>query len=755
MRTVQRPCSSVDRALASEARSGSSSLPRDAILFKVISLFLLCSLLFSACIPHPPASLPPWQDWHLDDLLWLNQSSTDTRSPQLIAAYFRSASSSCQVRFDFLDLDPGALFTLEVNLFIQNHRLDHSSPDYKVLITPDESVKFFQVNQASQSLPPPQVFRNTDLDSMVVQFNRQVICLKVGLLFSARILTESQPIDSTPLISIDSPNPRPARLLLTFWDTLPGATPIQLLRHWEGAHAGPYGQRHGLKILLDEVARFKIPVFLLDLQNESSLAGLDFINQMDLLKSLVSRNLVTLASYAAGDPIALQQSLRLSQQSGEIYNLHSSGIAFSPAAPVIGYSRDSFWFTTNPASIQSFMATRILPLPYPPLSSPPQWISEAVSPQGLSTYVKLLLLHSSGSINGSEILTLGGSLPASPWADTTVASIAMEYIATHPWIQPIWPADLPSFPVTAVNLGGVAHSTEQLTSRLYIDLLNAPHNELSQSALEMFLQLSQPTSDPQVRGLQKAYLPKVRQLLLAGHWAENPYSAQKCDADLDEDGSLECVLSNDSVFLILSPIGGRIELAAACEQSHCMQWLGSTAQFSIGLSDPGTWNLTDPVAPDPDVLPGALVDSNNPSKVYTVQFSPEEIRFLSPGSEIQKSIHISTDGFSVEINSSQPSTYFFPILLSSAFGNTQSWSDGFLLHKEKSTILWGLPPDELVSMNIFDASSQFASFKTIQAIMQEPENPDFSYEPIFFKPFPLALLIVGPSTHWRVDFSIR
>lgn len=755
MRTVQRPCSSVDRALASEARSGSSSLPRDAILFKVISCFLLCSLFFSACIPLSPVTPPPWQGWHLDDLLWLNQSPTDAQSSQLIAAYFRSASFSCQVRFDFLDLEPGAQFTLEVNLFIQNQRLDHSSPDFQVVITPGESVKYFQGNQASQSLPPPQVFRNTDLDSMVIQFNRQVICQKAGLLFSARVLSDNQPIDSTPLISIDSPYPSPARLLLTFWDTLPAATPIQLLRHWEGAHAGPYGQRHGLKILLDEVARFNIPVFLLDLENKTSLAGLAYINQMDLLQSLVSRDLVTLASYAAGDPIAIQQSLGLSQQSGEIYNLHSSGIAFSPAAPVIGYSRASFWFTTNPAPIQSFMATRILPLPYSPLSPPPQWIGEAVSPTGLSTYVKLLLLHSSGSNNDSEILALGGSLPASPWADTTVASTALEYIATHPWIQPIWPAELPSLPVTPIDLVDAAHSTDQQTSRLYDDLLNAPQNELSQSALEMFLKLSQPTSDPQVRALQKAYLPKVHQLLLAAQWAENPYSTQKCDADLDEDGALECVLSNASVFLILSPVGGRIELAAACEQNHCIQWLGSTAQYSIGLSDPGTWNLSNPVVPDPDVIPGALVDSNNPSQVYTVQSSPGETRFLSPGSEIQKFIHLNTDGFSVEINSSQPSTYSFPILLSSGFGTTQSWSDGYLLQKEDSTIRWSISPDELASINISDATSQFISFKTIQMIIQKPENPDFSYEPIFFKPFPLGLLIVGPSTHWMVDFSIR
>lgn len=755
MKTVQRPCSSVDRALASGARSGSSSLPRDAVLFNAIFCFLFCSLLFSACVPIPTIPSPPWQDWQLDDLLWLKQLPTDTQSPQFIATYFRRATFSCQVRFDFLDLEPGDQFTLEVNLFLQNQRLDNTFPDFKVIIESGESVELLQMNHPYQVLPPPQVFRNTNLDSLVVQFNRQDICQKTGLLYSARILSEKESLDSIPLVSIDSPNPKPARLLLTFWDTLPAATPIQLLRHWEGAHAGPYGQRHGLKILLSEVARYHIPVFLLDMENKTSLSGLDFINQMNFLQNLVARNLVSLSNYAAGDPVAIYQSLQLSRLSGETYNLHTNGIAFSPSKPVIGYSQASFWFTTNPANVKNYLATRIIPLPYSPLSSPPQWISEAVSPKGFSTYVKLLLLHLAASSDNSEMLVLGGSLPTSPWADTIVASIAMEYIASHPWIQPIWPADLGSNPSTSFNLDDMYPSTDQDISRIFTDWLNAPKNELSRTALEMFLQLSQPTSDPKVRALQKIYLPKTRQLVLAAQWAENPYSTQKCDSDLDGDESLECVLSNSSLFLILSPLGGRIELAVACEQAHCMQWIGTTAQYSFGLSDPDTWNLTDPVAPDPEVIPGALVDSNNPSQMYIVESLPGEIQFQSPDSKTWKVIRLNSTGFSVEINSSQPSTYSFPILLSSGMGSTNSWADGFFSTVQDSTILWGFPPGNLVGINISNATYQFESFKSIRMPMQKPENPDFFYEPLFFKPFPLALLNVGPSTHWSVDFSIH
>ena len=43
-------------------------------------------------------------------------------------------------------------------------------------------------------------------------------------------------------------------LLMAFSDVFDATTPAQTLRRWDGAHTGPYGERHGLHPLLDAAA---------------------------------------------------------------------------------------------------------------------------------------------------------------------------------------------------------------------------------------------------------------------------------------------------------------------------------------------------------------------------------------------------------------------------------------------------------------------------------------------------------------------
>ena len=86
------------------------------------------------------------------------------------------------------------------------------------------------------------------MDAIVLQLSNHEIC-EASMFFFQAELTPADGLlcDISPLIYSNSSLPTPAYLLLAFWDTLPASTPIQLLRRWDGAHTGPYGQRHGLK----------------------------------------------------------------------------------------------------------------------------------------------------------------------------------------------------------------------------------------------------------------------------------------------------------------------------------------------------------------------------------------------------------------------------------------------------------------------------------------------------------------------------
>jgi hypothetical protein len=754
---VQRPCSSVDRALASEARCGSSSLPRDAVLIKTLILFLVIIILLPSCVPErivPPA---PWQDWVIDDVLWLSPGTANQNG--LIAAYFRKAESSCQFRFDLLNYSSTSIFDLQISLFSQiplSHILN--LPDY-TLILPSNSEAFLLVGtDPSKYSRGIQVFRNPSLDGIVLQLVNQELCGAPNFYLQAELkMTDGSILDSTPLISSNASAPTPAYLLLAFWDTLPASTPLQLLRRWDGAHTGPFGQRHGLKNLAGAAEKYQVPVFLLDLKQPNSLAGLELLNQTNWIRRLQQSNIFILPDSTWGSMLAKTYTLDLAQQVTKNYNLQSSQLVFSPDGSSSPAHAGYFSFTQNPAPVFSNSASRIFPLPYPPDQPPPEWITQAATSDGLSEYTLRALLSNASQVEENNLLILGGNLPTSPLADKSIAEPVMSYISAHPWIHAISSVDLMSLPAKSLNntSSNITSPPSRVEEAVFLALQASPTNELSASAWEMFLNLTNVTIQDPTYSIQQRYLPQIYNLLKASNWVDQPEERVDCSLDLDDDGFYECILSNSSIFLILDPLGGRLEFAVGCKSpGSCSQIIGTTAQLSAGLSDPTLWNISHPY--NPDLIPGALDDPNSVPLLYAIVQAPGSISFSNPENETTKIYTLLPDGFQIQVKSINPQTFTIPLIFEPNNRNKPSGEVQYGFEQISSTSFsWRILDESYLDINISGAEYHFSSFIQSISTIREPENPDLAYSNFFFKPFPLATIQVEPSKNWMARFTLR
>ncbi len=105
--------------------------------------------------------------------------------------------------------------------------------------------------------------------------------------------------DQTAIVHADEQVDSRAPVLLVFYDVFPVATPAQALRRWDGAHTGPYGERHGLKHLLEAAQKYDLPLTLLDLATPERLSALDYVGGTSLLESLQKRGLASLPDATA------------------------------------------------------------------------------------------------------------------------------------------------------------------------------------------------------------------------------------------------------------------------------------------------------------------------------------------------------------------------------------------------------------------------------------------------------------------------
>jgi hypothetical protein len=649
--------------------------------------------------------------------------------------YTRTTDLSVDIRVDLLDINAGDQYTLKIGLW------DNRNFTQDPLLIEISSTGAVQTSGIPESTPViwPRVVQNHQLDTITVNLNRSFIGERYRLDVTTYTSDPVSLADEVHAIRSDAQPPvNRSPLVMTFWDVFSVTTPAQALRRWDGAHTGPLGSRHGLLHILEGADKNGIPVALLDIKNPASLSALSFMGVIPEMKDLYARGLLILPDVAYGDPvdIALKFSRRVASGFGLpasqfVYTsssdqLTDSSIREDPSA-LPGY-RARFLQLADTAHLAHSNGTRLIPLP----STDSTGATEA----GLSLETRRALIKTALSPEPTDLVVLGGSLPHSTWGNSDMAQIAFEWIAAHPWIQPLGDQDILDFPTASQLAASPSTPTEH---PWLVSLRSAPENAVSQSAWQVYLTLTASTADTQLRAMRYAYLGQVGELLAAANWAEKQFPRNDCMDDLNGDGRSECILADQKHFAVIESDGARLTLFFYRDANGLHQLVGPSSQFAVGLSDPSEWHPELGEAADPSVIAGAFVDSTGPWTDYTPTITADGITFTSlDGSEVKK-YQLTENGIEVRYQVDGPVNTRIPLAV-----DPQEFYSGPTDYRSILTShswFWSLAGRVDVEVRT-DALLFADGFTSALPFINSSEDPNFEYPKGGYLPFPLSLVTI-------------
>jgi hypothetical protein len=756
-------------------------------------IILLTCCLLAACAPTTPQSL--LQTWQMSQLRSLDPVDAPQPDLDLIAVYTRQVSDQQQIRLDFLDLP--AEVNYDLYLALDNApggvtRLPIAAQtdlNWDTLLVIPAHGEIQALNSSFQPLQGAAilVLRDPAMDDLQISFNSQLIerppanplgyrlQVFVTPAGSSQVADQLGPVDST------ATPPAFAPYLVVFWDSLPTFSPVQALRRWDGAHTGPQGGRHGLYNVLRTARSARIPLVLLDLKSPDSLAALEYLGGLGLVRSLSQQGLLELPQvspgYAGELPAALPgwaQSLAVqeSRQAGLARGLPASLLLFDPlgltpeagseALDIVPGQASSDALT--PVDVQRIGDQRLLAIPG---FGQAEGTPGQATLDGPSLAVRKALLTAALSTNLGDLVVLGGNLPASTWGNPQNARATFQYLRAHPWMQALSGQDLLSLPVTAGTQASLP-AAPQATATVPARLQNALSNEPGQAAWQDLRALYDPVfpDPPQLGALRSNYLPQVSALLSAAQWASTQPAAcdggcqpqADCQADPDGDGQAECVLSSPDYYAIFELQGGYLAFAFTRNpQSGAVhQWVAPSSQFASGLSPAASWDLAAGAFGDPDVYPGAFFDwdatrqAPDGSLLYRAQVAPGELQLSTANGRRQKTFRFSPSGLSVELRSADTTQTLLSLALDPWQRYVPGWPACYQSQAEQNGAWhWSVGTPTLGGCD----SSQARFFVNIQSdnpyqtrtfldslpFMDQPEDPNRNYPPGHFLPFPLAV----------------
>ena len=553
----------------------------------------------------------------------------------------------------------------------------------------------------------------------------------------------SLPVDTLGPVRLDAPPPPPALLLLAFWDSLPSATPAQALRRWDGAHTGPYGQRHGLRVVLEAAGRSGVPLALLDLNHSARLAALEALGGLAQVRALNDAGLVFMAGSTA--PGWEQETIRR-------FGLTAGRLWFGPPAPDVAPAQAAFARLDNPGPLLQNSMGKMIPLPGL-ASDTPILPTLEVNERGLSPWARAALLQVALSPDPGDLLALGGALPTSPWGDSLIAGPAFEYIAAHPWIQALDEETLLELPTQPgqprcpdlLCLPPIPPETLARQQSLRSAIETAPDTLFTRLAWQTYTALTGPADDPRLTTLRTAYLGDIAYLLQAADWASAPREISQCQQDLDGDGGIECVLASKNFFLILATRGGRMVLAAAQSPAGPLQLVGPRSQQATGLGDPRDWKLNQGLASDPQEIPGGFADEPDPFLSYTPEITEGQVLLQQPETGLQKRFTIHAQGIDIHIESPQTIRTRLPILLMDNAAYQPGWLARYQANSPDGSSTtaswtWQLQDGACISLSTAEARFTPTSFIESRALIRQSEDPNLAHPTGHFFPFPLAVV---------------
>ncbi|MBE0696249.1 MAG: hypothetical protein IH586_04940, partial [Anaerolineaceae bacterium] len=336
-------------------------------------IFLTC---FSACQVIRPAVQIAGK-WQMDDLRLLEAPTTPDPAFDLIAAYTRQVNNDIELRFDLLGSPE--LKAYDIYLAIDIEAEKHNPEAFPIastidwdylLIYPAKGIPQAIRSDGNPAAIRPRSVRSSVSDSFSARINKTALNgAWEKAQFQAMITRPGSLVveDKIGPFSYQTPGlDQQAALALIFWDALPAATPAQALRRWDGAHTGPFGQRHGLKILLEAARETKTPVAVLDLQQPERLAALEALGGLKLVRDLQAENLLILPDMGFGDALSARNSLQVNTRAAQAYKLQRTNFFYGTAPDDLsGKYPAVFGRLGNATQIRKWNNTRIIPLPQP------------------------------------------------------------------------------------------------------------------------------------------------------------------------------------------------------------------------------------------------------------------------------------------------------------------------------------------------------------------------------------------------------
>jgi hypothetical protein len=699
-----------------------------------LSLWNLSGLILLLLYLASCASSPVDRPWVYDDLRALDSQVAANPATDILAVYTRTTDLSVDTRVDLLDINAGDTYTLELALWDNR---DFSQGPLKIEISSTGMVQTSGIREGKPVIWP-RVVQNFGLDAVTVSLNRFSIGDRYRLDVSTYANDPAGLADDIHNVRSDAQPPlNRAPILIAFWDAFPAATPAQALRRWDGAHTGPLGDRHGLLHVLEGSRRYGVPVALVDIKKPSSLAALNFMGNVEVLKKLYARGLLTLPDTADGEPA--DEARNFSRGAAAGFGLPASQFVYATSldpSTLPGY-RACFLHLADDTHLVSSDGIRLIPLPSAD--------SVEATEDGPSLDVRRSLINIATSPDPTDLLVLGGSLPHSTWGDSDMAYPTFEWIASHPWIQALAGPDLLTFPAQARK---VPTTSTAVKPAWQDQLRSAPRNVVTRSAWQTYLMLTANTTDTTLQALQNIYLGQVGALLEAANWAENHTPRSDCSADPDGDGQLECILANQQYFAILEPVGARLMQFFSVDENGPHQLVGPSSQFTIGLSDPSEWHPENGEAADPSVIPGAFADAPGTWINYTPTVQPDGITFTSPDNTRVKTYRLTEDGIKVLYQVNEQVSTRIPLALDPWVfysGPSKYWS---VLTPHSWS--WSLASGSSIEVHT-DAILSADGFISAIPFLSSSENPNLGYPKGHYLPFPLSVVTIQGDGTFSVE----
>lgn len=827
--------------------------------FRVLVFLGLIFLLATACQPVTTVNIEP--DWVYSDLRALDEPDPIPPSQDLVALYTRILNGELQIRLDLLDFATDLDYDLTIAVDTKRGgksllQIDKTAQkrewDYFIKIPASGNLQISDIEGDLKDIAL-RVFRDPSLDTVKIYVDKkEIIPGSAGFWIVAWLSPtgSDKRVDTIgPVFSDDLPPPQ-VPVLLTFWNTFNAVTPAQALRSWNGAHTGPYNDRHGLRQLLSAAQANHFPIVLLDAKTPVSVSALDYVGGTGLLHYLVERGLVFLpdASSLSGNllpdeatsqkvdiGLAFAQSSAESRQVGLDNGLRASLAAFGAhwfemqlADQNIGNlllyhdyahsTREQLVFTSifsNPG--MPILALDQLSGGYPAhlvrwkdqivASIPMNWqrldiqSTQQATRDGPSLELRQSLLTSAWqmAVNDNHdpplFLLLGGDLGRSSWGDITAAKNTLQYLNSRPWIWPLTLDDLLTLsPVQQESdftfYARSALSETTTTTKVYPPWMTSdfPGNNtdpVKTAIYQMEVALHSPTPPelPALPSLRSNYLGQIGHLLAASRWAEGPPDKPCGDQnppvngtcfmmeDSDGDGQVEYLLASATFFGVFESQGGYLTTAWIRDSNGLHQIIAPTWQFSVGLSDPTTWDLRSGLAADPGQLRGAFSDTPAGYAAPSWQENlttviPGQISFTTSDGKLTKTIHLTSYGLRVEYQVSYPVLVQIPLAVDAWVRFQPGWGDRYqeipclvsdgicsTVHVIDPQVkeAWGWELENGLQILLGTTSSLNAyPFTISRDLIHSPEDPFYDYTRGHYLPFPFALVEVQGESKFSI-----